>query len=35
VRDAIQTLTWVIGEGRQEYQEQDGGDIEVAIEVAP
>ena len=35
VRDAIQTLSWVIGEGRKEYQEQEGDDIEVAIEIVP
>jgi hypothetical protein len=35
VRDCVKTAKWALGEGRKDYQQQEGGDVEVVIEIEP
>jgi hypothetical protein len=35
VSDEVERAKWAIGQGRKDYQKQEGGDIEVAIEIEP
>ena len=35
IRDHLERAKWALEEGRKDYQEQEGGDVEVAIEIAP